>query len=51
MTNASSGHFPAENAPIFPATEPRKNFKIKEDFHENWFNQEAKNNRAIFQRK
>ena len=51
MSNASLGRFPAENMPIFPAPESRKNLKIKEDFYENRFNQEAENNRAIFQRK
>ena len=51
MTNASLGHFPAENTPIFPAPQPRKNLKTKEDFYENRFNQEAESNRAIFQRK
>ena len=51
MTNASFEHFLAENTPISLAPEPRKNLKLKEDFHENRFNQEAKNNRAIFQRK
>ena len=48
MTNESLGHFPAENTPISPASEPRKNLKLKEDFYENRFNQKAESNRAIF---